>query len=225
MSGANNSCSFIWASAVCSYNSINIVMITIGLTGGIGSGKSTAANLFHELGVPIIDADEIGHQTTEPGQPVLESIFEQFGPDIKQDDGLLNRTALRELVFKNPVKRQQLEDILHPVIRKNMQTQRQKLNTDYCIMVIPLLLETRQQTLVDRILVVDCPVEKQRERALKRSGLSSEQLQGILAAQASRTTRLAAADDILHNENDDISYLRQQITELHNKYIQLSQLS
>lgn len=193
-------------------------MISIGLTGGIGSGKSTAAGLFHDLGVTIIDADEIAHRITQPGQVTLEAIFMQFGEDLKLEDGSLDRNALRRLVFNNPGKRQQLESITHPLIRDAMQQQRRQLTEPYCIMVIPLLLEKQQQDLVDRVLVIDCTIDKQRQRVLKRPGLDEKQFLNILDAQVSREMRLAAADDILHNENNDITLLKQQITDLHERY-------
>jgi len=197
-------------------------MITIGLTGGIGSGKSTAAAIFRELNIPVIDADEISHQIVQPGQPVLKKIFREFGENLKLDDGSLDRDALRQIVFNKPEMRVQLEKLMHPAIRSKMQEIRRQLATPYCVMSIPLLLETKQQDLVNRILVIDCTVEKQQERVLKRPGLDKQQFHHILEAQVTRQQRLQAADDILHNEEEDLSLLRQQINELNKFYLQLA---
>lgn len=199
-------------------------MITVGLTGGIGSGKSTAADIFRELGVPIIDADVIAHDIVNPGQPTLNSIFQQFDKNLKLDDGSLNRDALREYVFSDPEKRQQLEAIMHPAIIQKMKEEQATLAAPYCIMVIPLLLENNLQDLVTRILVIDCPIEKQQERVLTRPGIDKKQLANIIKAQVSRKERLSAADDILHND-DDIASLHQQIHSLNANYLQLANCS
>lgn len=197
-------------------------MLTIGLTGGIGCGKSTAAMLFEACQVPVIDADIIAHTIVEPGQPTLEIIFDTFGSDIKLADGTLDRDALRSRVFVNQTERQQLEAIMHPVIRKTMQDQAQSLDTPYCILVIPLLLETGQQDSCDRILILDCSEETQQRRVLQRPGLTLAQFQAILKAQCTRAQRLAAADDILYNDMDDIDALKQQILALHQQYLKMS---
>ncbi|NOY67707.1 MAG: dephospho-CoA kinase [Gammaproteobacteria bacterium] len=199
-------------------------MITVGLTGGIGSGKSTAADIFRELGVPIIDADVIAHDIVNPGQPTLNSIFQQFDKNLKLDDGSLNRDALREYVFSDPEKRQQLEAIMHPAIIQKMKEEQATLAAPYCIMVIPLLLENNLQDLVTRILVIDCSIEKQQERVLTRPGIDEKQLANIFKAQVSRKDRLSAADDILHND-DDIASLHQQIRSLNANYLQLANCS
>jgi len=197
-------------------------MLTIGLTGGIGSGKSTATALFSELSVPVIDADIIAHNITEPGETTLDTLFEQFGSDIKRSDGSLDRAKLREQVFNNAAECKKLEAIMHPVIRSEMQRQIQAIDAPYCILVIPLLLETAQQDDFDRILVVDCTEETQRRRVLKRSGITPQQLEAILDVQCKRDQRLAAADDILYNDDDDINSLKQQILVLHQQYVKMS---
>lgn len=199
-------------------------MITIGLTGGIGCGKSTAANIFEELDIPVIDADIIAHNIAEPGQPTLDIIFQTFGQHLQMPDGSLDRAALRDHIFKNPDKRHQLEAIMHPVISKQMIEIRTTLNTPYCLMVIPLLIEAKQEDMVDRILIVDCSEASQKQRVLNRPGMSESQLQQILAAQLTRQTRLSAADDIIKNDGDILS-LREQVSNLHALYLTLSAAS
>ncbi len=197
-------------------------MLTIGLTGGIGCGKSTAAAVFSELQVPVIDADAIAHQIVEPGQATLELLLERFGAELKQADGLLDRAALRELVFNDSDRRQELEAIMHPAIRKEMLRQRESIDADYCVLVIPLLVESGQQAICDRILALDCSESTQRERVLRRPGLSEPQFNAILQAQCSRPQRLAVADDVIINDSDDIDLLRQEIFRLHQQYIEMS---
>jgi len=197
-------------------------MLTIGLTGGIGCGKSTAAMLFEECQAPVIDADIIAHTIVEPGQPTLDMLVDSFGSDILHADGSLDRDALRLRVFANQAERQQLEAIMHPVIRKTMQDQAQSLDAPYCILVIPLLLETGQQDSCNRILVIDCSEETQQRRVLQRPGLTLAQFKSILKVQCTRAQRLAAADDIINNDVDDIHKLKQQILALHQQYIKMS---
>ncbi len=197
-------------------------MLTIGLTGGIGCGKSMAATIFAELQVPVIDADTIAHQIVAPGQPILQQLFEQFGSELKQSDGSLDRAALRARVFSDSTSRKRLEAIMHPAIRAEMQRQLQSIDADYCILVIPLLLESGQQDMCDRILVLDCVQSTQRARVLQRPGLTEEQFNAIVQAQCSRQQRLDAADDIINNDSDDINSLRQQILALHRQYIKMS---
>jgi len=199
-------------------------VITIGLTGGIGCGKSTAANIFQEFNIPIIDADVIAHDIVEPGQPTLDIILQTFGQHLKRPDDTLNRAVLRDLIFKNPDKRHQLEAIMHPVISKQMIEIRSTLDTPYCLMVIPLLIEAKQENMVDRLLVIDCSEASQKQRVLKRPGMSDSQLQQILEAQATRQERLSAADDIVQNDGD-IASLRKQILNLHIQYLQLNAAS
>ena len=196
-------------------------MLKIGLTGGIGSGKTTVAQLFHQLNVPVIDADEIAHQICQPGQPTLKKIAQSFGREIINLDGSLNRDKLRALVFSKPDKKQQLEAILHPVIYAEINAQVAQLKAAYCIICIPLLVETQKTDLMDRILLVDCPVELQIERVKNRNQFSQEQICSIIATQASRTERLAVADDVINNSKSPL-YLAEQVKKLHNSYSLLS---
>jgi len=199
-------------------------MLKIGLTGGIGSGKTTVSDCFASLGVPVIDADKIAHGLTTPGQPALQDIVSAFGPDILNDDGQLDRARLRAIVFNNAARRKQLEDILHPLIRARMRRHIADIeasSTPYCILCIPLLLETGQTDLVDRILVVDTPEDLQYQRVSARNGLPDAEIAAIIHAQAGREQRLAAADDIIVN-NGGFEELRQQVLELHQRYLKHS---
>lgn len=196
-------------------------MLTIGLTGGIGSGKSAAAHCFAELGVPIIDTDLIARQVVEPGQPALTEIAQTFGAEIVTDAGQLDRAALRQLIFADSAKRQQLEAILHPRIRAEMLRQAALLTSPYAIFVIPLLLEAGQQNLVDRILVIDCDDTIRRQRLKQRDQMNDSEIDHAFAAQTSREQRLAAADEIISN-NGERNQLRLQIEQLHCRYSQLA---
>ncbi|MBE9562162.1 MAG: dephospho-CoA kinase [Proteobacteria bacterium] len=193
------------------------MVLKIGLTGGIASGKSTISNSFKQLGVTIIDADEIAHDLVRPNQPLLEVIATTFGDKIILADGNLDRTKLRQLIFSNPEQRQQLEAILHPAIKQTMQTQANKLNNCYCILSIPLLLETQQMDMVDQVLVVDCPLELQRERLQQRDNISTVEIEQILQAQANRNARLAIANEVIYN-NSTLDDLQQQVLVLHKQY-------
>ena len=196
-------------------------MLTVGLTGGIGSGKSTVAQRFIELGVPVIDADDIAHFLVEPGKPALQRIIGEFGSDMLSVDGKLNRSLLRKIVFDNPSQRKVLEAILHPLIRIEMMRRVDELKVPYCVLCIPLLVETRQTDIVDRVLVIDSPEELRRRRIKQRDGLPDTEIKAILAAQATAEDRLAAADDVIVNDGglDDIC---RQVDELHQKYLDLA---
>lgn len=196
-------------------------MLRIGLTGGIGSGKSTVAMLFAENAVPVIDADAIAHQLTRPGGVAIEPIIQAFGPDILAPDKSLDRKRLAARVFNDPVQRARLEAILHPLIRAEMQSAMRRLKAPYCLLVIPLLIETQQQDLVDRILVVDVDEKTQIERTLVRDGRSADQIRAIIAAQIDRSQRLKLAHDCISN-NGDMSALKDQVDTLHRKYLSLA---
>ena len=196
-------------------------MLTIGLTGGIGSGKTTVSDIFKSLGVPVIDSDVIARGVVEPGEPGLEGIIARFGRETLHPDGTLNRQHLRNLVFDDADARRDLEQILHPLIRKRSQEHLASLNTPYAILAIPLLVETGLTSRVDRVLVVDCPEHIQIERICKRDGISPDKAEAILAAQCSRNQRLEAADDIIDN-NQPIEGLTQRIESLHNYYLSIS---
>jgi len=192
-------------------------MLVIGLTGGIGSGKSTVAEMFAALGVPVIDMDHIARHVVEPGQPALTQITHEFGTNVLGADGHLNRRRLRELIFDSAEKRRRLEAILHPLIRQETERQLAKLDTAYCVIVIPLLLEANQRSLVDRILVVDVPETLQITRTMQRDGASTEEVQKILVAQMDRNSRLAAADDVIDN-SAGLEKTRIRVAELDQQY-------
>ncbi len=191
--------------------------LVIGLTGGIGSGKSSVAAYFSELGVPVIDTDIIARQLVEPGQPGLRQIITCFGKQILNPDGTLDRAQLRSKIFSAPAERLKLEQILHPLIRAEMQRQIQQADTHYCIVEIPLLLESGWRDEVDRVLVVDAPPTLQIERATQRSSIDREEVERIIATQTERSKRIAAADDVILNEGS-LADLKQQVARLHQLY-------
>lgn len=194
-------------------------MFTVGLTGGIGSGKSTVANLFAELGVPVIDTDVVARQLTLPGGAALEAIRAAFGEDVILADGMLDRAALRRRVFADAVARRQLEAILHPRIRQMVEQALATLDAPYALIVIPLLVETGgYRDVLRRVLVVDCPEALQVARVMARSGLARDEVDAILAAQAGRAERLAAADDVIVNDASAAA-LRAEVTALHQRYL------
>ncbi|MGR9044715.1 MAG: dephospho-CoA kinase [Gammaproteobacteria bacterium] len=196
-------------------------MLKIGLTGGIGSGKTTVARLFADYGVPIIDADIIARQLVEPGQPALERIQQVFGQRVINPDGSLNRNELRTLVFTDPGMKQKLEAILHPLILSEIQSETVRLKAPYCIICMPLLFETGMNRWVDRVLVVDCPVATQIARVAQRDHLNEETIRAIIASQAPRGLRNAQADDLIDNSETN-SELAEQVKKLHNLYSSLS---
>jgi len=196
-------------------------MLTIGLTGGIGSGKSTVADCFVRLGAPVIDADALARELVEPGMPALRQIAAEFGADALTADGDLDRARMRRLVFANAERRKRLEAILHPLIRQEMQRRIKKLERPYCILVIPLLLETGQSDLVQRILVVDAPETLCRQRVQERDKLTDTEISAIMDTQIAAKQRRAAADDIIVNDAD-LASLQEQVEKLHRHYLELA---
>ena len=195
-------------------------MAVIGLTGGIGSGKSTVARLFGDLGVHWVDADDVAREVVEPGTPALARIAEHFGDEILTSDGALDRAQLRGIVFQEPEERIWLESLLHPIIREELIRQLNPENypLPYVLLVSPLLLETDQHELVDRIIVIDVPKDVQLERTMARDTNSREQVERIIAAQMSREDRLARANDVIDNDRplDDVT---RQVRELHERLL------
>ncbi|MBE0505382.1 MAG: dephospho-CoA kinase [Marinospirillum sp.] len=193
----------------------------IGLTGGIGSGKTAASNFFSELGIQIIDADVIARQALEKGSPLLPELFEYFGEGIKLSDGQLNRAKLRELIFNDPAQKEWLEQRVHPRVNTLMLEALQQRSAPYTILSSPLLIESSQNQLVDRLLVIDVPESIQLQRTCQRDDNSIELVQKIMAQQISRDQRLAAADDIINNTGD-LNTLQKQVECLHQHYLELA---
>jgi dephospho-CoA kinase len=196
-------------------------MLKVGLTGGIGCGKTTVARVFAQLNIPVIDADEIAHRLVAIGQPALSQIQQEFGADILNPDGSLNRKKLRELIFSDLKQKHKLESILHPLVYQAIQAELKQLNAPYCIICIPLLFETNMCHFVDRILVVDCSVETQIERVRCRDHLTVERIQSIINSQASRAFRKKNANDLIENSGTN-DKLAEQVKKLHNLYLSLS---
>jgi dephospho-CoA kinase len=193
----------------------------VALTGGIGSGKSAVAEQFAALGVSVIDADAISHALTAPRGAALAPIAAAFGSGVIGADGALDRAALREQVFADPAARRRLEGILHPMIRTRMQADLAADTGPYAILAIPLLVETGQTDMADRVLVVDAPEDLCIARVGRRSGLTPEQVRRIMASQVSRSERLATADDVLENTGR-IADLEPKVRALHSRYLALA---
>jgi dephospho-CoA kinase len=197
--------------------------LIVGLTGGIGSGKSTAAEMFAKLGIGIIDTDVIAHRLTAAGQPALTTIAGLFGKDIITADGMLDRVKLRHLVFNDNAARKALEDFLHPLIRKQVLTILTQPNpSPYRIVVVPLLFETNAyQRIIQRSLVIDCPEELQLKRTLTRGTINEQEVRAVMAAQCPRQLRLARADDVIVNDGE-YEKLEQEVERFHEKYLSLA---
>lgn len=198
--------------------------LRIGLTGGIASGKTLVADCFADLGVPVIDTDQVARDVVEPGQVALQDIQQAFGDEILTRDGRLDRRRMRQLVFEDADRRAELEAILHPRIRRETAARADAAQGPYVIIVVPLLVETGFDDLIDRVVVVDCPTDMQRERLLARDAENPAQVERMLAAQATREARLAAADDIVDNSGH-IDATRDQVRRLHDKYLSLNKAS
>ena len=197
-------------------------LFRVGLTGGIASGKSAVEAEFQRLGVPVIDTDALAREVVEPGQPSLAAVVAEFGPASLDADGRLDRRRLRAIVFSDPDRRRALEKILHPAIRSLQRARVDAVTAPYVVIAIPLLVEggARRED-IDRILVIDCPRDVQRARLLARDGETAEGAEAILAAQASREARLAAADDVVDNSGP-LAALAPAIGALHERYLALA---
>ena len=193
----------------------------VGLTGGIGSGKSTVKKCFDEIGVPTADADEISRRITRPGQAPFDEVVALFGTKCRDESGSLNRQYLREVIFADPAMKEELEAIIHPRVRAEIQEFINQVNYPYCIICIPLLLETGRQTTMDRVLVIDAPEELQIARVSRRDKANEEQTRRIINAQISREERLRRAHDIIVNDGS-IDDLKNQVVKFHDRYIELS---
>ena len=192
--------------------------LRVGLTGGIGSGKSTVKNLFDALGAPTVDADDIAHAVTCPGEPAFEEVVARFGPDCIDASGALRRAYLRELIFGAPELKAELEAIIHPRVYAAIRQFTQSVRRSYCIICIPLLLETRAQAEVDRILVVDAPEALRIKRVAQRDKVTRQQVRKIINAQVGRQQRLQAADQLIVN-NGAMAELEAEVKRLHRLYL------
>lgn len=194
--------------------------LLIGLTGGIGTGKSTVCKLFAERGVAVIDADAVAKELVTLDQPALQAIVQEFGKGIIDAKGRLRRDRLRSIIFSDPERRKRLEKLLHPLILEEMLSRANRAGGPYCILCIPLLVETDQSSAVDRVLVVDAPEALQIQRVMERDHLTIDEIKAIMHAQASREDRLEAADDVIMNASD-MTKLAEQVNALHQKYLAL----
>lgn len=193
--------------------------LRLGLTGGIASGKSLVASCFARLGVPVIDTDMVAREVVEPGQPALDELVEAFGPAILDGQGRLDRRTLRARVFADPAERHRLEGIVHPRIRARTLELADSAGGPYIVIVVPLLIESGFNQLVDEVIVVDCPEAEQRARLKARDGDDAAQADRMMAAQLGRAARLAAADVIIDNSGS-ISDTRIQVEQLHERYLE-----
>lgn len=196
-------------------------MLVIGLTGGIGSGKTLATDHFEQLGVTVVDADKVARLVVEPGQPALREIAAAFGPGVITPDGKLDRAALRRLVFADPEQRRRLEHITHPRIAEEIRRQLAASTSPYTILVSPLLFESGQHRFAQRTLLIDAHEALQRQRAAQRDNVEEKQIEAIMAAQMSREERKAWADDVLLNDGD-IAHLHAMVEKLHQRYLELA---
>ena len=196
-------------------------MRVVGLTGGIGSGKTAASDHFKSLGITIVDADEVSRQVVEPGTPALTKIAEHFGPQVLCDDHSLDRRALRNIVFNQPEEKKWLEQLLHPLIGIETFRQLQSSQSPYTIFVSPLLIEIGQDKMTQRILVIDAPESEQVSRTVARDDTDNKSVKAIMKSQASRSERLKKADDILLNDGS-LEDLQEKVEALHRTYLQLA---
>ncbi|NVD05681.1 dephospho-CoA kinase [Vibrio sp. JPW-9-11-11] len=193
----------------------------VGLTGGIASGKTTVANLFQQqFGIEIVDADVVAREVVEPGSAGLNAIVERFGGQILTEQGSLNRTQLREIIFSQPDEKRWINTLLHPMIRERMLQQLRDVQSPYALLVIPLMVENNLQSLANKVIVVDVEPEIQIARTIQRDNVDAKQAESILASQATREQRLAIADYVIKNSTENQKLLP-QITELHQKFLEM----
>lgn len=197
-------------------------MFVVGITGGIGSGKTAVTNAFQELGIEIVDADIAAREVVTLGSPGLAAIETHFGADILLEDGTLNRAKLREIIFKNPAEKKWLEQLTHPLIREEIIKGLKNSSSPYTILVSPLLIESGQSQLVNRVLVVDVPVEVQIQRTCERDNNPQAQVEAIIKSQLDREIRLSYADDIIEN-NHSLLHLKEHVAKLNQQYLRLSE--
>jgi dephospho-CoA kinase len=193
-------------------------MLTVGITGGIGSGKSTVAEYFRRLDVPVIDADLITRELMQPRHPVYERVIERFGRGIIGNNGQLERRKLRSVVFQNAKARKDLERIIHPEVWTEILKQLETFDSAYTLVVVPLMVESDRVKIFDRVLVVDCDEKDQIERVVRRDGCTEDEVKAIIRVQAPRLARLAIATDIIHNTGDVVK-LERDVKQLHNQFL------
>jgi len=193
----------------------------VGLTGGLGTGKTTVCGIFKHLGVPIINADELAHQIVDTDKSVFQAIVKKFGQQFLNADHKIDRKKLRTQIFNIPEDRLWLEKLVHPIVEQEIVAHAKSFTYPYCVAEIPLLIEANMQGIVDRILTLDCPVEMQLQRALQRNIHTEAEIKAIIAAQADRHKRLAASDDIIENTGD-MALLTKRIEQLHHLYLSLA---
>lgn len=201
-------------------------MLKVGLTGGIGSGKTTVSDRFEELDAPVIDTDVLAREVVAPGEPALEQLVDAFGRGILRDDGTLDRDRLREMVFADPSAKRSVESILHPAIRQRLRGRLKELEKNdepYCIIVVPLLVETDFRESVDRVLTVEAPRDRRIEWVIARSGLTRKQVEKIMDSQATSEERRAVAHDIIDNDGS-LGDLLEKVDRLHAKYLVVPKL-
>lgn len=195
-------------------------MLKVGLTGGIGSGKSTVVNYFRQLHVPIIDADKIAHELIQPGTAIYQKIIRHFGADILANNSQIDRQKLAKLIFSDEQKRLWLEQVMHPEVREQINRTIKSLHAPYCIIDVPLLLETKFPPKIDRILVIDCPKNMQMQRLRQRSHCSINHAKAIIAAQITRKERLLRANDIICNTKSLLE-LKNMVKKMHEYYLSI----
>lgn len=203
---------------------VSLSQFVVGVSGGIGSGKTTVTDLFAGYGIDVIDADLIARDVVAPGTPALQAIVDKFGLSVLDGTGSLDRAKLRSLVFADVQVKTWLNQLLHPAIRKEMLTQTQNAQSAYCLLSVPLLVENKLHSLVDRVLIVDVEEQVQLQRTLLRDKTNEPQIRAIMDAQATRAQRLAVADDVIDN-NGQAEDLAKQVARLHQQYLQLSALT